>query len=508
MYYNNIKMKMEGEKGMSEYIVETRGLSKNYGGVKALKSVDLKFEPGKIHALVGENGAGKSTLIRILSGIEAPTSGTVLFDGKEVKTFTPSESIAMGISTVYQEPMQINLMSVAENIYCGRYEKKHGLFIDYRSLDKKVNELMDRIGIRLDPQQPVGKLSVANRQMVQILKALSFNAKFIIFDEPTASLATEECEMLHNIIRKLKEDNITVIYISHRLEEIFNLCDTVSVLRDGAFIEKCNVHEIDKEYLISRMIGRSMDNLFPKKKVPITDEILRVENISNENVKNINFTLHKGEILGLAGLVGAGRTELARVLFGIDKADGNIFIGGEKVQIRSPAEAINNGIGLVPENRKEQGLVGILTVKENLTLSNLKNDSKAMLINGQKEKRDTEKFVDKLRIKTPSIDQLVRNLSGGNQQKVVFAKWMDTNPNILILDEPTQGVDVGAKVEIYNIINDLAESGVGILMISSEMTELIAMCDRICVMHEGKITMELDRKDFSENKIMHGAIGG
>lgn len=447
-------------------------------------------------------------MIRILSGIEPPSSGKVLFEGKEVRTFTPSDAIAMGISTVYQEPMQMNLMSVAENVYAGRYEKHHGCFIDFRSLDNKIRDLMDRIGIHLDPRQPVGELSVANRQMVQILKALSFNSKFIIFDEPTASLTTEECAMLQDIIRKLRDDNITVIYISHRLEEIFELCDTVSVLRDGEFIEKRDVSEIDKDYLISRMIGRNMDNLFPKREVPITDEVLRVEKISNENIHEISLALHKGEILGLAGLVGAGRTELARVLFGIDRAKGDIYIDGKKVQISSPADAIQNGIGMVPENRKEQGLVGLLTVKENITLSNLKNDSKALLISGAKEKEDTRKFVDKLKIKTPSMDQLVRNLSGGNQQKVVFAKWMDTNPRIIILDEPTQGVDVGAKVEIYNIINDLAESGVGVLMISSEMTELIAMCDRICVMREGRIRMELERRDFSENKIMHGAIEG
>lgn len=491
-----------------QYIVETRGLSKKYGGVQALRDVSLQFEPGLIHALVGENGAGKSTLIRILSGIEPPTSGEILFAGKRVEHFSPPEAIAMGISTVYQEPMQMKLMSVAENIYAGRYERNRFGLVDFKSLDRKIHALMDRIGIRLNPREPVGNLSVADRQMVQILKALSFDSRFIIFDEPTASLTTEECGILKKIILKLREDGITVVYISHRLEEVFELCDTVSILRDGCFVEKSPVDKIDKNWLINKMVGRDMNNLYPKREVPVTDEILRMKDVNSEHVKNISLTLRRGEILGLSGLVGAGRTELANTLFGIEKYTGSVLIDGKEVMIQSPADAIRYGIGMVPENRKEQGLVSLLSVRDNITLSNLKSRMTGCLLDHRKERKVTEDYVGKLRIKTPSLHQPVRNLSGGNQQKVVFAKWMAIHPQVIILDEPTQGVDVGAKVEIYNIICDLAEEGVGIILISSEMTELIAMCDRICIMREGQIRMELECKDFSERKLMQGAIEG
>lgn len=353
---------------MSEYIVQTRRLTKHYGGVKALTEVDLSFEPGLIHALVGENGAGKSTLIRILSGIEPPTSGEVLFEGGLVEEFSPHAAHDRGISTVYQEPMQMGLMTIEENIYVGRYEKNRLGFVDYRALRRKVTALMDEIGIHLPPRAVVGELSVAKRQMVEILKALSFRSRFIIFDEPTASLTTEECDNLKQIIRRLKEQGITVLYISHRLEEIFDLCDTVTVLRDGMFVGKRQVSEIDQDQLIRMMVGRSMENLFPKKEVLIGEQILELRHVESASVHDISFTLHRGEILGFAGLVGAGRTETANVLFGIDPYSGQVLLEGRELKITSPAGAIAEGIGLVPEDRKHQGLVQLMSVRENITL--------------------------------------------------------------------------------------------------------------------------------------------
>ena len=491
---------------MSEYIVQTRRLTKHYGGVKALTEVDLSFEPGLIHALVGENGAGKSTLIRILSGIEPPTSGEVLFEGGLVEEFSPHAAHDRGISTVYQEPMQVGLMTIEENIYVGRYEKNRLGFVDYRALRRKVTALMDEIGIHLPPRAVVGELSVAKRQMVEILKALSFRSRFIIFDEPTASLTTEECDNLKQIIRRLKEQGITVLYISHRLEEIFDLCDTVTVLRDGMFVGKRQVSEIDQDQLIRMMVGRSMENLFPKKEVLIGEQILELRHVESASVHDISFTLHRGEILGFAGLVGAGRTETANVLFGIDPDSGQGLLEGRELKITSPAGAIAEGIGLVPEDRKHQGLVQLMSVRENITLSSLQRHVRGPLLDHEKERATSAGQIGRLRIKTPTDSQPVSNLSGGNQQKVVFAKWMSCLPKVIILDEPTQGVDVGAKAEIYTIISALAESGVGVLLISSEMTELIAMCDRICVMREGRINRILARGEFSEDTIMRYAI--
>lgn len=493
---------------MAGIILETAHLTKCYGGVVALNDVSIQFEEGKIHALVGENGAGKSTLIRILSGIEPPTEGEIFFRGDRVKTFAPYLAHEMGISTVYQEPMQVGLMSVEENVYMGRYHKNRLGFVDYRRLTKDTLALMDEIGIQLDPKALVNDLSVAKQQMVEILKAVSFQSKLVIFDEPTASLTLEETENLNRIIRRLKDNGCTIIYISHRLEEIFNLCDTVSVLRDGKFIGQKKTVEITKDELIKMMVGREMGNMYPEKDTSIaTDEVLlEAKNLNNKKVRNISFVLHKGEILGFSGLVGAGRTEVANILFGIDKAEGELILNGNAIQVKSPADAINCGIGMVPENRKTQGLIQLLSVGDNTTLACLRRIRAGLFLKHKEEKKLIDEYVGRLQIKTPSNDQLVKNLSGGNQQKVVFAKWMCCQPQVLILDEPTQGVDVGAKAEIYSIINDIAKSGMGVIMISSEMNELIAICDRICVMHEGRLNAVLNREEFREDTIMRYAI--
>ena len=493
---------------MEEYLLETVRLTKQYGGVRALSDVSIQLEAGLIHALVGENGAGKSTLIRILSGIEAPTKGSLIFQGKEVRNFTPYLAHDLGISTVYQEPKQIDLMSVEENIFMGRYKRNSLGFVDYRDLTKRTQTLMNEIGISLDPKAIVKDLSVAKQQMVEILKATSFRSKLIIFDEPTASLTLEETNNLKAIIRKLKNKGCTVIYISHRLEEIFDLCDTVSVLRDGEFIGKKAVNEISSTELIRMMVGREMGSIYPKKSESHAtgDVLLCAEHLCNDRVRDVSFTLHKGEILGFSGLVGAGRTEVANILFGIDPAKGSLTLDGQCIRPHSPADAIHCGIGMVPENRKAQGLVALMSVSDNATLACLQKLRKGLFLDHKKERGVVDNYVKRLRIKTPSSDQLVRNLSGGNQQKVVFAKWMSCQPKVLILDEPTQGVDVGAKAEIYAIIYDIARTGTGVIMISSEMNELIAVCDRICVMHEGRINAILDRPHFSEDTIMRYAI--
>lgn len=491
---------------MKEIILETKELSKRYGGVIALDNVSLSFEKGLIHAIVGENGAGKSTLIRIISGIEPPTSGEVIFCGEKIKVFDPKLAHDLGISTVYQDPMQMEKMSIEENIYIGRYRKTKLGFVDFNDLRKRVQGLMDEIGLQMDTKATINTLSVAKRQMVEILKAVSFNSQLVIFDEPSASLTLEEFATLKRIIRRLKEKGITVIYISHRLEEIFDLCDTVTVLRDGREVGIRNVVDIDKDKLISMMVGRNMDNLFPKYDVEIGDTIFSVRGLTNEKIKKISFDLHKGEILGIAGLVGSGRTEIANALFGIDKAQGEMEVEEKTVIVRNPTDAIAQGIAMVPEDRKTQGLIPILSVRDNTTLSSLRQLTRGLLLDNKKERNLVGKYVDRLRIKTPSYDQLARNLSGGNQQKVVFAKWMCCEPKILILDEPTHGVDVGAKTEIYSLINDLAESGMGVIMISSEMTELIGLCDRILVIREGKVNKSLNRNMFSEDTIMQYAI--
>lgn len=493
---------------MGKYILETANITKQYGGVVALSNVSMQFETGMIHALVGENGAGKSTLIRILSGIEMPTNGEVIFRGEKVTTFEPYKAHELGISTVYQEPMQVSQMSVRENLFLGRYNKNRLGLVDYKDLENRANKLMKKMGIWIDTKASIASLSVAKQQMVEILKAVSFDSKLIIFDEPTASLTLEETENLKEIILGLKASGVTIIYISHRLEEIFDLCDTVSVLRDGKFIGKKNISEINTDQLINMMVGRKMENIYPQKSNNFIskDVLLKVDHITNEHVKDISFELHRGEILGFSGLVGAGRTEVANVIFGIDSAEGKIYLNGQEIHIRNPADAIEHRIAMVPENRKQQGLVQILSVGDNTILGCLKQIKNGILINHNKEKSIINDYINRLRIKTPSKNQLVRNLSGGNQQKVVFAKWMATKPEVLILDEPTQGVDVGAKTEIYNIINDIVAMGTGVIMISSEMNELIAMSDRICIMREGYMNGILERKEFAEDVIMKYAI--
>lgn len=493
---------------MDHPIIEIRGLCKSYGQVHALKNVSVGFEKGKVHALLGENGAGKSTMIKILSGVEPASSGDILMDGSIVNISTPSAAHELGISTVYQEPVQVMSLSVSENIFAGRLPKTKLGLLDAKQLKKDTQELMEQINIHLDPDAKLESLSIAQRQLVEILKAVSQNARFVIFDEPTSSLTKDETDTLYQIINDLCRKGITILYISHRLEEIFALCETVTILRDGEFVCQKPINEMNQDSIIHNMVGRNIENLYVKKDISIGEEVLRVEHLRSAWVKDASFALHRGEILGFGGLVGAGRTEVARALFGIDPHNGEIRINGKKAQITSPWKAIKEGIALVPEDRKTEGFVNTLNIRENISVINMYENSRMGFLNQHKEKEQIQKLIQLLQIKTPSDQQLVSNLSGGNQQKVVFAKWLTREINVLILDEPTRGIDVGAKAEIYSIIEDLAQSGVGIIMISSEMPELLAMSDRILVMCNGKVSGTINRPDFSEDLLMRLALEG
>lgn len=492
---------------MADYIFQLNNVCKNYGVVKALKNISINIERGKVHALLGENGAGKSTLIRSLSCVEEPTSGEILYNGKSIVGLNPREAHELGISTVYQEPSQALDLSVMENLFMDRQEKNGLGLLDNAKTKKKALELMDETGIHLDPLMKVRKLSTAQRQMLEILKAMSYKSKFIIFDEPTSSLTTEETTKLFEIINSLKKNGVTVLYISHRMQEIFEICDHVFIFRDGGFVCEGNINEFDNDSLIRNMVGRDLSERFYKKEVEIGENVLEVKNLSNSKVRDVSFYLKKGEVLGFSGLVGAGRTETMNSLFGLDSYSGSIIIEGKEEYIDNPIKAMNLGISLVPEDRKVEGVVPIMSIKNNITLPNLNGVKNKLLLSDKKQKALSNKMIDRLRIKAPSGEQLVKNLSGGNQQKVVFAKWLASNPKIMILDEPTRGIDVGAKAEIYHIIGDLVESGISVIVISSEMPELISLSDRIYCMRDGKIVSELQRKDFSEERILNNIFG-
>jgi ABC-type sugar transport system ATPase subunit len=491
-------------------ILSVRGISKYFPGVKALDNVSFDVVKGHIHALVGENGAGKSTLIKILSGVYSASEGDFLYNGKEVKINSPLEAQMLGISVVHQELKLVDTLSVAENIFLGRPQTSGGKLVklvDWKKQYSKAQELLDRLNVTLDLNKTVSKLSVAQQQIVEICKALSFDSELIIMDEPSATLTEKELDVLYRILHMLKEKGVTIIYISHRLEEIFKIADRVSVLRDGKHIETRDVKDFDRKTLISLMVGRELENEYPKETVPIGEVILEVKNINRRKVLNdISFSLKKGEILGIAGLVGSGRTELARAIFGADTdITGDIFIKGQKVNINDVADAIEKKIALVPEDRKQQGLILGMTVKENISLVGIDRILNRGIINSHKEKELAKSYIKALRVVTPDEERQVKYLSGGNQQKVVLSKWLAVDSDIIIFDEPTRGVDVGAKAEIYKLLNNLVAEGKGVIMISSELPEILGMCDRIIVMHDGRITGEVMREDATQEVIMEHA---
>lgn len=490
---------------MAETILTFNHITKLFPGVCALDDVSMEFSKGEIHAIVGENGAGKSTLIKILAGAHAPTSGTINVFGREFSAsshYTPVESVKLGISVIYQEFNLIPYLTVAENVFFGREVTSGGL-LRKAYMEQETRKLCTAMGVDLDPATQVKDLSVAYQQIVEIVKTLSWDAKIVVMDEPTAPLTNTEIGFLFSIVRKLKENGVTIIYISHRLEEVFEICDRVSIMRDGKYIATKSTADVTKAELIKLMIGRTLNETFRTGSHMQSDVILSVRNLSTGKLKDVSLDLHKGEILGLGGLVGSGRTETARAIFGADECTGGeILVNGARRNIRKPADAIGHGIGLLPEDRKRHGLVLGMQVKENITHSILRTITRFGLLQNRRERELAGSLKDSLRIKTPRISMKALNLSGGNQQKVVLAKWLATKSDVLLFDEPTRGIDVGAKQEIYHLMHELTKEGKAIIMISSEMPELIGMADRIVVMNEGRIGGILERAEFSQERIL------
>ncbi len=488
-----------------------KNITKRFPGVVALDNVNLSVERGEVHSLCGENGAGKSTLMKVLNGVYKADEGEIFFDGKKVDVKSPHKAQQLGLSIIFQELNLVNSLSIAENIFLGRLKKNKFGKILWKEIYEDSANLLAHIGCKLNPKNEVGRLSVSQKQMVEIAKALSFNSKIIIMDEPSATLTEKEVKNLYQIIHELKSKNITVIYISHKMDEIFDLSDRVTVLRDGKAIETMNISETSREDIINKMVGRDMDHAFPNRTSEEGAPVLKIENLFIAGkLDNINFVLKKGEVLSIAGLVGAGRTELLRAIFGADKIDsGKIFLNDKEININSPIDAIENGIALLNEDRKEEGLVLNFSVAENITAAKLDSITELGFLKKSVEKNIAKKYIDDLSIKTPGINQKCINLSGGNQQKVALAKWLYSNAEILMLDEPTRGIDVGAKQEIYLIINELVKQGKSIILVSSEMPEVLALSDRIIVLHEGKIKGEFDNKNkqVTSEQILHYAIG-
>ena len=487
-------------------ILEMKGIVKSFGPVKALKGVDLDLRAGEVHALMGENGAGKSTLMKVLTGIHDANEGTIHYNGKQVAYSKPKDAMEDGIVIVHQELNMMNHLTVAQNIFIGREEFRHNWLIDDGASIKKAKKLFDLLKLDINPTEKVGNLTVGKQQMVEIAKALSMDAKVIVFDEPTAALTESEINELFVIIDDLRAKGVGIIYISHRMDEIARITDRVTVMRDGEYVGTVNTKETTKDEIIAMMVGRTIYE-DPKAASAVEDDapvVLEVKNLkAGSSVKDVSFQLRKGEILGFSGLMGAGRTEVARLLFGADKKEsGTIFVNGKEVTINSPQDAIREGIGYLSEDRKRFGCIVDMTIADNTVMTNLDHYIKGFLIDDREIVKVSDKFVDSLKTKTPSSKQLVRNLSGGNQQKVVIAKWLEQNSDILIFDEPTRGIDVGAKSEIYTLMNDLVAQGKSIIMISSELTEILRMSDRIVVMCEGRKTGELDISQATQERIL------
>lgn len=488
-------------------LLEMKGIEKSFNTVKVLHGVDLILRKGTVHALMGENGAGKSTLMKVLAGIHKCDAGTVTVKGTSVDIQSPKHSQALGIAMIHQELSPVPEMTVAENIYLGR-EPGGRLFVDYAAMYRQTEELLESLKVHISPKEKVGSLKVADQQLVEIAKAISLNAEIIIMDEPTSAITDKEVDNLFAIIRDLKDQGKGIIYISHKMDEIFQISDDITVLRDGQYVNTWKAEEIDNNILIKNMVGRELTEIFPKSEVPISDTILEVRNFTLGNkFQDISFKVKRGEIYGIAGLVGAGRTELMHALFGLDRPDkGEIIFDGKPLHIRKPKDAIREGIAYVTEDRKQEGLVLEMSVGQNISLASMKELSRGLFINEREENSLVKDEIERLRIRLHSPRQLVKSLSGGNQQKVVLSKWMIKNPKLLILDEPTRGIDVGAKSEIYKLMCEYAARGNAIIMISSEMPEVMGMADRMLVLSNGKVGGELNRSEFAQESIMQMAV--
>lgn len=487
-----------------------KDICKYYPGVKALDKVSFELRKGEVHALLGENGAGKSTLCKIIAGAQQRDSGAFFIENEEVGHLTPGSAKEKGISIIYQEFNLVPYLKVYENLFLGK-EIKKGPNIDKKQMIRETRHVFERFHMDIDPEARVCDLTNAYKQLVEIAKAILEEAKVLIMDEPTAPLTSREVDILFHLIKELKANGVAIIYISHRLEELFEVSDRITIMRDGQYIKTINTCDTNRKELVSLMVGRELGEDFPQRKPEIGEEVLRVEDLNTEKTKlqHIHFSLRQGEILGFAGLVGAGRTEVMRAIFGADpKTSGEIYVNGKRVDIKRPIDAIENGISFVPEDRKGQGVSLTLNIRENISLVCLKQICQAGMVNKSRDREWAQEYIEALGIKTPSMEQKVNNLSGGNQQKVAIAKWLVTRSDIIILDEPTRGIDVGAKQEIYNLMNQLIKQGKSLIMISSEMPELLGMSDRILVMHEGRITGELTREEATQQLVLEYASGG
>lgn len=491
-----------------EYVLELKNIYKSFPGVKVLEDVTLQVRPGEVHALMGENGAGKSTLMKILMGIYKADQGSIFLEGKETVIHGPKDAMSKGISMIHQELNTVLDMEVAENVFVGRELLKKGMeklkIVDIARMREETGRYFREMNIDIDPRAKMRTLSVAEMQLVEIVKAISLNSKIIVMDEPTSAITEKEAAVLFTQIERLKKQGVAIIYISHKMDEIFRISDTITVLRDGQWIGTKPAKELDNDMLIKMMVGRELTDIYPKDPVEIGDVILEVKNLSRgKKVQDASFSLRKGEVLGIAGLVGAGRSELVETIFGLyPKTGGQIFLHGKEVHIKNSADAIKNKMALITEDRKQTGLNLIVSVKENIASVSIGKLSTHGIVNDKKINEVSEKYIKELKIKTPDGNAIVGNLSGGNQQKVVLAKWLLDEPDIIIFDEPTRGIDIGAKRDIYLLINNLAKEGKAVIVISSEMAEVMGICDRILVMAEGRINGEVRREEFSQEVIM------
>jgi len=493
---------------LNDIILQIRGVSKEFPGVKALDNVNLSIRKDEVHALVGENGAGKSTLIKILAGVYTRDEGEIIFENHPVIIHSPADSLRLGIKVVFQELALIPHMTVAENVFLESFPLKKNKAIDWDKMSQKTDEILKSIGLSISPKDKVNKLTVSQQQMVEIARALSHEAKLVVMDEPTSALTPKEIKFLFDVIRKLKTLDIGILYVTHKLEEVFELCDRVTVLRDGKLISSRNIKETNTDEVVKDMVGRSIKTLFPKTHVGKGKAVLSVENLSTEKkLKDINLKVHSGEVVGIFGLLGAGRTELAKAIFGLDAiTEGNVFIDGQELRSGSTSHSTKMGLGLLTEDRKEEGLILQMSVAQNITLPSIKDFSTFGFIRRKLEAKSSNEFVQKLRIKTPSLRQKVMFLSGGNQQKVLLARWLMKKLKVIILDEPTRGIDVGAKAEIHRLIDELAKVGLAVIVMTSEMPELLGVSDNIFVMSDGRITGEFEKRSATQENILAAAI--
>jgi len=493
--------------GNNDIVLRMENITKTFPGVVALDDVSIDLKKGEVLGILGENGAGKSTLIKILAGNYIKDSGDIYVDDEKFEISGTSEAMASGIRVIYQELNTLDNLTVTENMFIGEQMVRGPLKrVDWKAMTEKSYELLNILNVKLDPNAVTGDLSISQKQIVEIAKAISKEAKILVMDEPTAALSAEETQSLFRIIRTLKEKGVAIIYISHRLKEIFEITDRVTVLRDGKRVGTLKTKDTDSNKLVEMMVGRDIKDMYPKKEVEIGDTVMEVKNLMADGFEDISFKLRKGEILGIFGLLGSGRSSLVKALFGANKIrKGQILINGKAVNIKSPSAARDKRVGLVPLDRKAEGLALIMGVKENITLANIKDLGKSFLIDRKKERQKADKWVDEVGIRTPTIEQEVNSLSGGNQQKVVLAKWLESGSQIIILNEPTRGIDVGAKIEIYKLMEDLCEKGSSIIMISSELPEILSIADRIIIMNKGVFTSQYLRNEASEEKLLSKA---